>query len=222
MDIYEKSLNILKKIIQNQKKLNIKIILIGGWAVYAYNPYLKSKDIDLLIEKKNFWRLKDFLEKIGFRQTASIPLDKKGFAMLFGEDKIEIDVYDEKIVKYNVKDIFGKNRFESKKIEGRDVLIADRNLLLALKILAAKDRLGTAKGIKDYSDILALFDRFYPKLDLDYIKSQIKERELNKVFQLVFADYKKIKDIYPMSFLRYQKIKNGIFKKFILNKKKIL
>lgn len=203
-------------IIQNQKKLNFRIVLIGGWAVYAYNPYLKSKDIDFLIEKKNFWKLKVFLEEIGFRQTASIPLDKKGFAMLFNEDKIEIDVYDEKIAVYDVRDIFEKKRFEIGKIVKENVLIVDRNLLLVLKILSAKDRLGTAKGIKDHSDILALFDRFFPKIDFNYLKSQIEKKLLDKVFKLVFADYRKIKDVYPIPFLKYQRIKNGVFRKFEL------
>lgn len=212
MDIYEKSLEVLKRMIKNQEKLDLKIALIGGWAVYAFNPYMKSKDIDFIIEKKNFWKLRDFLESLGFRQTVSKPLDKKGFAMLFGDDKIEIDVYDEKIARFKVNEIFENRKFETGKINKEKVLVVERNLLLVLKIFSAAERLGTAKGIKDHSDILALFDRFYPKFDFEYLKSQMNKKQLEKILRLVFSDYKKIKDIYPIEFLKYQRIKNGVLK----------
>ncbi|MEM7819019.1 MAG: nucleotidyltransferase family protein [Candidatus Aenigmatarchaeota archaeon] len=212
MDVYEKSLEVLKKIIRNQKKLSFKIVLIGGWAVYAFNPYMKSKDIDLLVEKKNFWKLRNFLESLGFRRTFSKPLDKKGFAMLFEEDKIEVDVYDEKISKFEVDEIFEKKKFEAGRIDGEKVLVLERNMLLTLKIFSAIERLGTPKGIKDHSDILALFDKFYPKIDFEFLKSQVSKEKLEKTFRIIFTDYKKIKSIYPMEFLKYQRIKNGVFK----------
>lgn len=212
MDVYEKSLEVLKEIIKNQEKLSFRIALVGGWAVYAFNPYMKSKDIDLLIEKRNFWKLRDFLESLGFRQTVSKPLDKKGFAMLFEDDKIEVDVYDEKIAKFEVEEVFENKRFETGRINGEKVLVLEKNLLLTLKIFSAIERLGTAKGIKDHSDILALFDRFYPKFDFEFLKSQVNKEQLEKVFRLVFTDYKKIKSIYPIEFLKYQRIKNGVLK----------
>lgn len=215
MDVYEKSLEILKRIIKNQEKLKFKTILIGGWAVYAYNPYLKSKDVDLLIEKKNFWRLKNFLEDLGFRQTISKPLDKKGFAMLFDDDKIEVDVYDEKIGDFDIKEVFEKKKFDIGNINKERVFVLERNLLLVLKILSAIERFGTAKGIKDHSDILALFDKFYPKFDFEYLKSKIDKEQLERVFKLVFSDYKKIKDVYPIEFLKYQRIKRGVFKQIL-------
>jgi len=212
MDVYEKSLEVLKEIIKNQEKLNFRIVLIGGWAVYAFNPYMKSKDIDLLIEKKNFWKLRYFLESLGFRQTVSKPLDKKGFAMLFEDDKIEIDVYDEKIAKFKTDEIFENKRFETGKINSEKVLVLEKNLLLILKILSATERLGTTKGIKDHSDILALFDKFYPKFDFGFLKSQIDKEQLERVLRLIFVDYKKIKSTYPIEFLKYQRIKNGVLK----------
>jgi len=212
MDVYEKSLEVLKKMIKNQERLNFRIVLIGGWAVYAFNPYMKSKDIDLLIEKKDFWRLRDFLKSLDFRQTVSKSLDKKGFAMLFEDDKIEIDVYDEKIAKFDIKEIFKNKNFETGKINKEKVLVLEKNLLLTLKVFSAIERLGTAKGIKDHSDILALFDKFYPRFDFEFLKSQVSREQLERVFGLIFTDYKKIKSIYPIEFLKYQRIKNGVFR----------
>lgn len=213
MDVYEKSLEILKKIIKKQK--DFQIILIGGWAVYSLNPYLKSRDIDLLVQKKDFWKLKDFLEKTGFRQTVGTPLEKKGFAMLFDDEKIEIDVYDESIGGFSVNEIFMKKMFEVGKINKEKVLVAERNFLLTLKFLSAIERLGTSKGIKDHSDILALFDMFYPKIDFEYLKSHTDVEKLKRILQLIFTDYKKVKDIYPIQFLKYQRIKNGVLRKLL-------
>ncbi len=214
MDVYEKSLETLKKIIENQRKVRFQIVLIGGWAVYSLNPYLKSKDIDLIIRKKDFWRLRDFLEEIGFRQTVSLPLAKKGFAMLFDEDKIEIDVYDEKIGNFSVDQIFERKMLEVGRINREKVHVVERNLLLTLKFLSAIERLGTAKGIKDHSDILALFDRFYPDIDFEFLESNIEKEKLSKMFKLIFTDYKKIKNIYPISFLKYQRIRGTVLRRF--------
>ncbi|MCD6476599.1 MAG: hypothetical protein J7K26_00330 [Candidatus Aenigmarchaeota archaeon] len=90
MDMYEKSLEILIKIIENQEKMNYKIYLVGGWAVWIYNPYLKSKDIDFIIKRKDFYKLKNFLISLGFKETSGEHLNKKGFSMLWDNDKIEI------------------------------------------------------------------------------------------------------------------------------------
>lgn len=204
----------LKKIIENQEKFRFRIVLVGGWAVYSLNPYLKSKDIDFLVQKKDFWKLRNFLEEVGFRQTISLPLDKKGFAMLFDEDKIEIDVYDEKIGGFSVDEIFERRMLEVGRINKEKVYVAERNLLLTLKILSAIERLGTPKGIKDHSDILALFDKFYPNVDFEFLKLKIEKEKLNKIFKLIFSDYKRIKDVYPMPFLKYQRIKKSVLKKF--------
>lgn len=209
MDVYEKSLEILKKIIDAQKKYGFKIILIGGWGVYCYNPYLKSKDIDFLVKEQDVWKLVSFLDTLGFRETGKV-LEKRGFALLVGDDKIEVDVYDEKIGGFDVKQIFGKELFVVKKLNGRKVNVVELNLLLALKIIASSERIGTGKGMKDVSDILAIFDNFFGKIDLDFIYSIIKKDIVDKVFSIIFSDYKKIRNLYPISFLKFEKIKKNL------------
>ena len=209
MDIYKKSEDVLKKIIKAQKKIGFEIILIGGWAVYCYNPYMKSKDIDFLILKKDVWKLENFLSSVGFRKTGKV-LEKIGFAMLVEDDKIELDIYDKKIAKLNIKEIFDKKMFVKRRFFEEEVAVADLNLLMALKIMAASERIGTGKGMKDISDMLALLDKFYEKVDFEFVKSLIGEKTVKSVLSVVFSDYKKIKSLYPMRFLQFQKIKQSL------------
>jgi hypothetical protein len=209
MDIYKKSEDVLKKIIKAQKKIGFEIILIGGWAVYCYNPYMKSKDIDFLILEKDVWKLENFLSSVGFRKTGKV-LEKIGFAMLVEDDKIELDIYDKKIAKLNIKEIFDKKMFVKKRFFEEKVAVADLNLLMALKIMAASERIGTGKGMKDISDILALLDKFYDRVDFEFVKSLIDEKTVKNVLSVVFSDYKKIKSLYPMRFLQFQKIKQSL------------
>jgi len=208
-DIYEKSQKTLKEIIKAQKKFGFEIILIGGWAVYCYNPYMKSRDIDFLIKKEDFWKLENFLDSIGFRRTGEV-LEKKGFAMLVGDDKIELDVYDEKIGGLKVKEIFNKKLFIPRNFNDEKVSVVNLNILTALKIISSADRIGTAKGVKDMSDILAIFDKFYDKIDFERVNILADKARVKQVVSVVFSEYKKIKNLYPMEFLKFEKIRKSL------------
>lgn len=201
MDIYEKSLEILKKIIKNQERLRYKIYLMGGWAVWIYNPYMKSKDIDFIIHKKDFWKIRDLLLDIGFRMTSDI-LGKKGFAMLWDDDKIEIDVYDERVGKFNVKN-FIKNSVK-RKFNHDGIFIVSVSDLLLLKLFAVEERLGSRKGEKDLSDILALLDLYYEEIDFTEM------RKFKEIFRILFRDFKYTSRNYPMKFENFQKIKEHL------------
>lgn len=206
MDVYEKSQKILKEIIKAQRKFDFEIILIGGWAIYCYNPYMKSKDIDFLIRKEDFWKLVNFLDSLGFRQTGKV-LEKKGFAMLIGDDKIELDVYDDKIGNLNVREIFDKKLFVKRNFNGEKVNAVNLDVLLSLKIISAAERMGTGKGVKDMSDILAILDKYYNKIDFKFVNKLSGKDTVKRVISIVFSDYKKIKNLYPMEFLKFEKIK---------------
>jgi len=43
-------------------------LLFGGWAVYYYNSYAGSKDVDFVVRDENFDALVDFLVREGFQQ----------------------------------------------------------------------------------------------------------------------------------------------------------
>jgi len=38
-------------------------VLIGGWAVWCYNPRLKSRDIDVLVAPQDLWKLEAHLRE---------------------------------------------------------------------------------------------------------------------------------------------------------------
>lgn len=208
-DIYEKSQKTLGKIIRAQRKFDFEIVLIGGWAVYCYNPYMKSKDIDFLVKKGNFWKLENFLDSIGFRRTGEV-LEKKGFAMLIGDDKIELDVYDGKIGGLKVKEMFDKKLFVLRSFNREKVNVVNLNVLTALKAVSGAERLGTAKGMKDVSDILAMFDKFYDKIDFKFVDNLVGKDTVRRIISVVFSDYKKIKNLYPMEFLKFEKIRKSL------------
>lgn len=66
MDIYERSYETLKEIVTAQEDYGFETVLIGGWAVYLYNPYMKSRDIDFAIRKEDVWKLDNYLQMAGF------------------------------------------------------------------------------------------------------------------------------------------------------------
>jgi predicted nucleotidyltransferase len=198
MDIYEKSLEILKKLAES----GIEFYLVGGWAIWCYNPYMKSKDIDLIVKEKDSWRLRDFLLDLGFRETAKV-LEKKGFSMLWGDDKIEIDAYDKRIGKYGIKDLLEQP--EKKKINNKLVSVISVTNLFILKSYTATERLGTAKGEKDLSDLLALLDISYKDIEWNRVEAKY-------ILELLLKDYKQTTRIYPLSLEKYKNIKNYLKK----------
>ncbi len=206
MDIYKKSLGVLKKIAGAQSRLAFRIYLIGGWAVWVYNPYMKSKDIDIIIEEKDFWKLKKFLLDLGFRETAKV-LEKRGFAVMWDSDKIDIDVYTKRIGKWDIEELLKDS--VKKKINSKTIGILSPGTLFMLKAFTALERLGTAKGEKDLSDILALLDATWK--DIDFVKVN-KHVDLQRVFSLVLKDYKLTTRIYPLSLERYKTIKAHLHK----------
>jgi predicted nucleotidyltransferase len=206
MDIYNKSLETLKKLVKNQKKYDYKFYLIGGWAVWAYNPYMKSKDLDIIVDKKDLWKLTNFLLELGFRKTSDV-LKKEGFAMLIEDDKIEIDVYDEKLGKWRTNELI-KNSI-GKKVNGEYVNVISVSRLFLLKAYTAMERLGTPKGEKDLSDIMALLDSHHKNIDFLAIN---KELDLKALFKILLSDFKQTVIIYPLSYEKYKEIKTDLKK----------
>jgi len=187
-DIITASLDELKTVLtwstDNEEK---DIVLVGGWAVYSYNRWYGSVDIDLVSSRKTRKSLEHFLlMEMGYE-----PLRDKGGGTVFkpfgGHQKIVIDF---------------ANREEHYPFEGRkeelnfDVLeghtvvreitgellvtVPERALLLLFKLKAAWDRhyrisnssshdpgWETSKLLKDRADILALLDQMAGNIDLD-------------------------------------------------------
>ncbi len=206
MDVYGKSFETLKKIIQSEKKYNYKIFLLGGWAIWLYNPYMKSRDIDFIVEEKHFWKFRNFIEGVGFKETAKV-LQKHGFSMIFEGDKIELDVYTEKIGKWGINELIDDFCL----IKGMQVLSPTK--LFMLKAFTALERHGTAKGEKDLSDLVALLDMQYDKIDYGFMKNQV---DLSAVLSIILSNFQLTSKIYPISIKKYKEIeaylkKSGVY-----------
>lgn len=157
---------------------NKEIILVGGWAVYVYNPWYGSIDIDLVATRSTRKSLENFLiEKQGFEPLR----DKSGgtiFKPFANEQKIIIDFasknehypFEGHNKELNFTELDG-NTIKSEIKEDLDVTIPNRTLLLLFKTKAAWDRkyrienntsldkeYEKAKLLKDKADILALLD----------------------------------------------------------------
>lgn len=202
MDVYDKSFGILKKIINSELKYGYKIYLLGGWAVWLYNPYMKSKDIDFIIEKVHLWRLRNFIARLGFKETSKV-LQKHGFAMMWEGDKIELDVYTEKIGKWTIKELI--DDFYEIKV----TRVLSPTKLFMLKAFTALERHGTAKGEKDLSDLLAILDAKYDKIDFKFVKKQV---DLQAVLSIILSNFQITSKLYPMSIEKYKEIKRHLGK----------
>jgi retron-type reverse transcriptase len=67
------------------------------------------------------------------------------------------------------------------------------------------ERLGTAKGEKDLSDLLALLDISYKDIEWNRIEAKY-------ILELLLKDYKQTTRIYPLSLEKYKNIKNYLKK----------
>lgn len=149
-------------------------VLVGGWAVYCYNNYWGSVDIDLITNNTTKKSLKRYLvlergyqkdidsSNSVFKRTVNgdvvIDLANRGSDRFEGSmEKLELSIVDGLI--------------EDRPLEDQEVTVPARSVLLMMKFKAAWDRcwrLDNGKSgdpsrdmnkmIKDHSDILALLD----------------------------------------------------------------
>lgn len=155
-------------------------VLVGGWAVYAYNPYLPSIDIDLVLSSKIRARLMNWLRKNrrferwrppgaewqGVRKRAPngewVHVDTASRS-----EEYHFEGRDETL---NFDVIAGHVQVEA--IDKIEIAVPERGLMVLFKLKAAHDRKTRLKNgasddpswemgklVKDRSDILSLLDR---------------------------------------------------------------
>ncbi len=161
-------------------------VLVGGWAVHAYNPWYGSVDIDLVTNSRTKNTLKNFLKtergygshKIpGILNTVSKETDDGEIIVDFiarraqpfegTSKKLNFDVPEERTVSMPLG-------------EGVSAVVPTRGTLLLMKMKAGWDRTyrlekGTSpdpewdrsKAVKDRADILALLDPEHGGTDID-------------------------------------------------------
>ncbi|MFH1106296.1 MAG: hypothetical protein V1787_00215 [Candidatus Micrarchaeota archaeon] len=151
--ICKKSFEEMRVFVRHANAIGESPMLFGGWAVYHYNPYAGSRDVDFAVSDENFDRLVDFLVARGYGQRQ---------ARLFKED-VFFDLYKKS------EEIGGeKNRISfSLLYEGceriylrgydsppgrEEVLLPSLGVLAYFKLVALEER----SVPKDRSDAIAL------------------------------------------------------------------
>jgi hypothetical protein len=145
-------------------------VLIGGWGVYLWTGKLKSRDIDVYVDQKNFYKLQSELTQRGYALKRNVRL--MNFEALIGD--VEVDIYTPFVSKLVIPclDVFDRKLYSV--IEGFKVTIPE--VLLLLKAQAALDRWHAEKGLKDRVDIISLLK--YADVKLDVLKQMLTQYDM--------------------------------------------
>jgi hypothetical protein len=199
MSIYDQARRYLLKLVRGQRVHGFTFALIGGWAIWHYNPYLESKDIDLVIRREEYWRLKELLRAMGFVKTKG-KLAKEGFTIKTPEGNVDIDIYCDKIGPVEVKSIFRDKLLQMTKLDDEEIYVVNPSILLVTKLVAAKDRglkRQSAKGMKDLTDIFALIQAQSSAIDWGIVREHVGLGDIKTVLAAAFSDYTSIKHHFP-------------------------
>lgn len=142
-------------------------VLIGGWGVYLWTRKLKSRDIDVYVDQKNFYRLQSELMQRGYALKRNVRLLK--FEALISD--VEVDIYTPFMSRLAVPclDVFNRKLYSV--IEGFKVAIPE--VLLLLKAQVAQERWHAEKGLKDRVDIISLLK--FADIKRDVLEQMLRE-----------------------------------------------
>jgi len=206
MDIYETSKEVVKELLSTDAELGV----IGGWAIWAYNPYKYSMDIDIVLTPGGFWKVREKLLQLGFNQTSGGHLGKKGFKKALEDGAIEVDVYDDRIGPFRAEDVL--KRSLEKDLFGMKAKVASPTDLAILKMFALMERRESGKGQKDISDLIALLLREQRDIDAGEVKKIVGRKALRDSIALVTSSYQRTSRFYPLSMKEYKKLKMALEK----------
>ena len=179
--------------------------IVGGWAVYAYNPYLESIDIDVVVPHN---RISDVIVIVTEQcrwipTTIQIETFKRFSKPIPGEDdNIYLDLFSTNFTNVFHEDngkmlplyICLQNGYYVRKSINGDISVnaPKKELLFLYKLKAFRDRIFDirnkatseekfrleAKAIKDLSDTIALMDPNYGPLDLKSLQGMVVKHNL--------------------------------------------
>jgi len=181
----------------------IQTTVVGGWAVYAYNPYLESIDVDIVTTRDRILNVEAILtQQCGWIPTTTdTPVWKRFSKRIPDASPLDNIFFD--LLSSNLVNAFHENN--SKRIsfaiclrEGHyvrrsinnhiNINVPKKELLLLYKLKSYRDRIFDlqnranketersrlrAKVTKDLSDTIALIDPNYGALDLMSLKGLI-------------------------------------------------
>jgi hypothetical protein len=195
-----------------------RFVLIGGWAVYSYNPWSRSIDIDLVMNQRTKRGLVHHLRvDRGYVRTGPEHLAGRGLERVTPVGAIKLDTvsFESALHFEGLADklelAFLKTEVVTRKVEDLSVPAPSRSMLLVMKLKAAWDRQwrvdnGTSpdpewertKALKDLADVLALVDpaRGGTELDVDVIGVQLGDHPvLRTVLERIESE--------PLAAIRY-------------------
>ena len=133
--------------------LNLRYALLGALAVSAWNPYRRTHDVDVAIEKSDLWKLKNFLAPLGYFIVENPRLGK---LELKHRSKGDIDIYTDEVSGIRVSDLL--RRSVERELEGRRVRVVSPEDLIILKAKAGRER--------DMSDVSVILVNLKENLEL--------------------------------------------------------
>lgn len=207
MDIYEVSKGVVVELLSSGAEMAV----IGGWAIWAYNPYKYSMDIDVTTRPNDMWKIRGSLLRLGFNETSGTHLGKKGFKKALEDGTIEVEVYDERIGPFAAGEIL--DRSLETDLFGMKARIASPTDLAILKIHALSERMESTKGQKDISDLIALFLAERARIDADRVKAVVGRKMLKEAIALVTSSFQRTSRFFPsLSMEQYKKLKSALEK----------
>jgi hypothetical protein len=142
-------------------------VLIGGWGLYLWNRRLKSRDIDVYIDQKNFYKLQSELTQNGYALKRNVRLMK--FEALISDVEVYICTPFVSRLVIPCLDVLDRKLYSV--IEGFKVAIPE--VLLLLKAQAAQDRWHAEKGLKDRVGIISLLK--FADVKRDVLEQMLRE-----------------------------------------------
>ncbi|MGA9141262.1 MAG: hypothetical protein WBZ29_13635 [Methanocella sp.] len=179
--------------------------LIGGWAVYAYNPTLKSVDIDLITNSSTRSSLKHYLRtergyhihSIGIFNTVAKSTPYGDIIVDFATTSDPCKFYG-RAEELSFRELIGRSVIRPLN-ESLNARVPERSLLTLYKLKASWDRKHRVeaadshdveweygKMVKDYADIIALLDPNTGGRDIDLNYLGEKLSEMNFLIEHLF------------------------------------
>jgi hypothetical protein len=186
---------------------------VGGWAVYAYNPYMESIDIDVVVRHKDVLKvttlaqekcgwipdteLRDetfsrYAKRINHGEKIILDIISSNFENRFHEDRT-------KLIPYS---LCLKNEWHRQKfIDNLFLYVPIKELLFLYKLKAHRDRIYRyrkekdeeekmklqAKLMKDLSDAISLIDPNFGILDIEILKKLVDTYDLHFLSETLTA-----------------------------------
>lgn len=183
--VTQKSLRLLIKLAKNYK-----FVLIGGWAVWLYTKQLKSKDIDIVVDLHQLAKLKARFDLIKNSRLKKYE---------FRDREVQVDMY---TPYYSTPGGIPAETILKQPVKLEGFTVPRPEILLITKIFTWANRRGSAKGKKDFLDILGLLS--LPDINYKQIRVSIDSAEIRNSITLLINQLEKTYSALEVALNRHQ------------------